>query len=589
MGERRGLIGRVVRRLVVLGLVFWGAACTRASRTPVPPSPTPYASPTFPPPITLKVPLPTPTPTATATPVRSPTPTPSPRPWTPGVPTPTPRPTGEGVIEGVVWRDECILTTGAGPVPPGCRVYDKGMAGDGYRHGEPGIPGVRVLLRAGPCPGGEILAETITDDEGRFVFTGLASGYYCVEIPTPQPALGPGFWTAPKLEQSFVDVHITWRKDQKTVAFGWFPSDQGYLPTTCTNIALFVEENMVPAPYTVYAGMAFTKRWRVRNGGTCIWTPEYRLDVVRHTWPEMAQDIPIPRRVYPGEDLVIELPGAAPTLPGFYEVRWRFRAPNGQRFGLGYQGDGDLRLAIFVPEIAATFTLGEPLWTDLDGKIAYWVVPQYDTCEVQDPNYPDDPERTITIRCVGIMARDGHLLVRVLHPAVRDRWFLANYPPVSNGYLEGTFTLLSSCEDDDRYGFIVRAPSPNEGIIVQVACNRRYRIYQWQKGTFGLLRPWTFTGVLHPGGKTSNRLGVWMKGGRLRFYINRFLVTEVGGTWFFQGKFGVLIHSVQTNDFRYLLHDLRFWTIPDATTPTPGEDEGGVTNATNSNSATLGP
>ncbi|NPA26320.1 MAG: hypothetical protein GXO36_01795 [Chloroflexi bacterium] len=559
--------GLVLGLVGLFGLLFGGmAACTSAkpAATPTsrPASPTAAFSPTYPPPLTLKVPYPTPTPTQPPTPTRTPTLTPTPYPWTPGMPTPTPRPVGEGVIEGLVWRDECILTTAAtGDAPPGCRIYDQGMAGDGYYHDEPGIPGVQVVLRAGRCPGNEVIATTVTDEQGRFVFTGLASGYYCVEIPTPQDALGPGFWTAPKLEQGYVDVHITWRKDRQQVAFGWFPSKVGYLPTSCTNVALFVEENMVPAPYPVPAGAAFRKSWRVRNGGTCAWTTDYRLRVVEHTWPEMARDVPLPDIVWPGEDVVIELPGTAPSIPGFYSVAWKFRAPNGETFGLGYQGDGLLWLRIYVPEIPASFELGEPVWTDLDGKIAYWLLPQYETCVVPDPN-SDDPEDTITIRCVSLTNRDGHLLVRVLHPVVRDRWFLSTHPPIRNGYLEGTFEILSACDDDDRYGFIVRSPKPNQGVIVEVACARRYRIYQWRSGAFDALRPWTFTGALNPGGHTSNRIGVWMEGGRIRLYINRFLVTEVRGVWFLEGKFGVLIHSVTTPDFRYLLKDLRFWSLP---------------------------
>ena len=52
---------------------------------------------------------------------------------------------------------------------------------DGYQDaGEPGIPNVTVQLKN--CTTGAVLATTVTDTEGGYLFSGLAAGTYCVDV-----------------------------------------------------------------------------------------------------------------------------------------------------------------------------------------------------------------------------------------------------------------------------------------------------------------------------------------------------------------------------------------------------------------------
>lgn len=125
-------------------------------------------------------------PVATLTPV-VPSPTDPPVISTLPVPTDTPAP---GVINGLIWKDRCLLTGGEGGEP---LVLGQGCVSTGpnpWEWGadqifqppfEVGLAGVTVHLGSGPCPSTG-LASAITDAAGAYAFAGLDPGAYCVSF-----------------------------------------------------------------------------------------------------------------------------------------------------------------------------------------------------------------------------------------------------------------------------------------------------------------------------------------------------------------------------------------------------------------------
>jgi uncharacterized protein YraI len=113
---------------------------------------------------------------------------------------PTPVP---GAIGGVVYHDMCAPPGPGDPTPnpeSGCEE----VSGGGYRAngsldvGEPGLPGVKVRLATGSCPGSPSTSTT-TDIAGEFEFTGLPPGNYCISSSVSENSgvLIPGEWTDP--------------------------------------------------------------------------------------------------------------------------------------------------------------------------------------------------------------------------------------------------------------------------------------------------------------------------------------------------------------------------------------------------------
>ncbi len=48
-------------------------------------------------------------------------------------------------------------------------------------------------------------------------------------------------------------------------------------PPDCTNSAAFVADVTIPDNSDIPASTNFTKTWRVKNTGTCVWGPDYTL------------------------------------------------------------------------------------------------------------------------------------------------------------------------------------------------------------------------------------------------------------------------------------------------------------------------
>lgn len=108
-------------------------------------------------------------------------------------------------ITGLVWSDQCSAPAGeVEEVPEGCvALADEGYLADGvYDVGEPRIAGIGVNLGEGACPATEAIDATITDDYGRFSFTGLDAGTYCVYVDAESSrnasVLGSGAWSWPE-------------------------------------------------------------------------------------------------------------------------------------------------------------------------------------------------------------------------------------------------------------------------------------------------------------------------------------------------------------------------------------------------------
>lgn len=137
-------------------------------------------------------------------------------------------------IGGVVWDDLCTINASGAP-SVGCVETAEGSGfyrGNGtYDRNEVPMPGVTVVLGQGSCPDDGIIApanqlETaVTDEEGRYSFTNLSAGIYCVAIDALSPEnvdlLIPGNWTYPAPGTGRLGVRLADGENRSTVDFGW--------------------------------------------------------------------------------------------------------------------------------------------------------------------------------------------------------------------------------------------------------------------------------------------------------------------------------------------------------------------------------
>ena len=124
------------------------------------------------------------------------------------------------------------------------------------------------------------------------------------------------------------------------------PTPETPIPTNspdCTNKAAFVADVTIADGDIVPASTNFTKTWRVRNTGTCIWGPDYT--VTHYSEERMFAPPSVPLSVtFPEETADISMDLTAPNTDGNHRGYFVIRNPA----GLIMKIDNDSRLWVVI-------------------------------------------------------------------------------------------------------------------------------------------------------------------------------------------------------------------------------------------------
>lgn len=114
-------------------------------------------------------------------------------------------------------------------------------------------------------------------------------------------------------------------------------------PPDCTNSASFVTDVTIPDNSNVLGDTIFTKTWRVRNTGTCVWGSGYTL--THYSDEQMNAPAAVPLDVkQPGAELDISVDLRAPNSVGTHRGNFVIKNPA----GLIMQIDNDSRLWVII-------------------------------------------------------------------------------------------------------------------------------------------------------------------------------------------------------------------------------------------------
>jgi len=121
-------------------------------------------------------------------------------------------------------------------------------------------------------------------------------------------------------------------------------------PLTYCDWAQFVRDVTAPDGSSFAAGETFTKIWRIKNRGTCAWSPDYMLVFNGGEQMGGTTAIRLPAYVAPGQSVDISITLTAPAAPGHYRGYWILRNAAGVLFGSGERANTALYADIYTQE-----------------------------------------------------------------------------------------------------------------------------------------------------------------------------------------------------------------------------------------------
>ena len=110
------------------------------------------------------------------------------------------------------------------------------------------------------------------------------------------------------------------------------------LPVAC-NAAEYAGSVNWPDGSLVPPGLQFTKKWMLKNTGSCTWTTGYAVVFVSGTQMGGVTAVSLPTSVAPNQVVTVSVPLTAPLYGGIYTGYWMLRSDANVIFGVGLTHD----------------------------------------------------------------------------------------------------------------------------------------------------------------------------------------------------------------------------------------------------------
>ena len=139
-----------------------------------------------------------------------------------------------------------------------------------------------------------------------------------------------------------------------------------------------------------------------------------------------------------------------------------------------------------------------------------------------------------------------------------------SWPQLDNFYLETTFEMPETCDPQDRFGLLFRAPDNNRGYLYGFDCGGNYSLSIWDgQSTTVLVEPTNSDAILNTPGEI-NRMGLLTFGEDISLYANGvYLETMTDYTYMDQGKIGYYVRAATDQPFTVRYNQLLLWGLED--------------------------
>lgn len=114
-------------------------------------------------------------------------------------------------------------------------------------------------------------------------------------------------------------------------------------PTQKCDVAQFISDVTIPDGTTLEPNEAFTKTWRLKNVGTCSWTPSYKIVFISGDAMDGPATQALTGNVNSNQTVDISVDLKAPAADGDYRGNWKLRNGAGVLFARFYV---DIKVAV---------------------------------------------------------------------------------------------------------------------------------------------------------------------------------------------------------------------------------------------------
>lgn len=125
-------------------------------------------------------------------------------------------------------------------------------------------------------------------------------------------------------------------------------------PVSYCDWMAFIMDVTIPDGTTLRPRETFTKTWRIKNRGTCTWTPDYTLVFNSGDQLGSTTSIRLPGYVSPGQTIDVSIAFTAPSVEGSFRGYWMLRNTSGALFGSGDKANAPIYVDIRVKDRVVT-------------------------------------------------------------------------------------------------------------------------------------------------------------------------------------------------------------------------------------------
>lgn len=238
------------------------------------------------------------------------------------------------------------------------------------------------------------------------------------------------------------------------------------VPVSRCDAMQFLGDVTYPDGSPITRSNTFVKTWRIKNIGTCTWTPSYALVFTGGDSMNGSSATELNRNVNPDETIEISVKLTAPNKEGNYRGYWKLRNASGALFGFGAQAD-----TAFWVDIKVTGS----------SYMAYSFVEKY--CDANWGNKSD------LLPCPGKEGDPNGFVIKLNKPVLEDGkkqdvpGLLTSPQDIRNGIIGGQYPAFT-VQAGDRFRTIVSCQYDSK------KCNVIFQLSYQNNGEIKTLASW---------------------------------------------------------------------------------------------------